>query len=203
MNLYLVRHGETIENLNGVLTGHLHGSLTKTGIDQSVELAEELQKIQLARIYSSDLGRCKEMAKIIAKVLRINSITYTPKLREFNFGDLAGRKRVQVQNILDNFLEDLSLKTESSESILDLQKRLKNFITSVFKKYKNKNILFVTHSTTIKNIISIYTGYSIKILQPTIHMLNGKLISINLSSSNKGKIEVRDGLELDNQDIVL
>ena len=42
MRLILVRHGETLDNVNGVLRGQGHGKLTKLGVEQAKKLAKRL-----------------------------------------------------------------------------------------------------------------------------------------------------------------
>ncbi|MFQ6617233.1 MAG: histidine phosphatase family protein [Fidelibacterota bacterium] len=41
MKIYLIRHGETEENLRGIVQGHFPGKLTPKGIIQAEKLAEE------------------------------------------------------------------------------------------------------------------------------------------------------------------
>lgn len=64
--LLLIRHGETIWNIQGRLQGHLDSDLTETGIAQAHAMAERLTKESFSALYSSDLGRAYRTAEIIA-----------------------------------------------------------------------------------------------------------------------------------------
>ena len=67
---FLVRHGETLWNLEGKIQGHLDSPLTKTGIAQAESLAVHLNSQNFAALYSSDLGRAYETARCISKKKR-------------------------------------------------------------------------------------------------------------------------------------
>ena len=64
--IYLVRHGETDNNVNDIIQGQMKGiSLNTTGKDQAKLAALKLKKIKFDAIYSSDLLRAKQTAQII------------------------------------------------------------------------------------------------------------------------------------------
>ena len=92
MILIITRHGETIENKQGIMQGHLPGTLSEHGIEQAKKLAERLKEEKIDFIYSSDLARAADTAKEIAKFHPNISINFTKELRERNLGELQGRK---------------------------------------------------------------------------------------------------------------
>lgn len=64
ITLYLVRHGQTEENIARIFQGHLPGTLTAEGIAQAKALHETLLDVPLDAIVSSDLRRCVDTARI-------------------------------------------------------------------------------------------------------------------------------------------
>ena len=64
--IILLRHGETVWNVEGRYQGHLDSPLTATGEAQAHALAERLAGQSFARLYSSDLGRAQRTAEFIA-----------------------------------------------------------------------------------------------------------------------------------------
>jgi broad specificity phosphatase PhoE len=140
MKLILVRHGETEENKNGILQGHLPGKLTKLGIEQSKKLALRLKDEKIDAIYSSDLARASDTAKEIAKYHQDAPLYFVDKLREKDQGSLTGKLIKEVD-------WDAPRDTEKKESIAE---RAKLILDKVYKKYKGKTVLFVSHGMFIK-----------------------------------------------------
>jgi broad specificity phosphatase PhoE len=67
--LLLVRHGETDWNAEGRLQGQTDRPLNDFGRRQARQLAEQLESEELEAIYSSDLARARETAKIVGERL--------------------------------------------------------------------------------------------------------------------------------------
>ena len=59
-------------------------------VERAVELVQEKALIRPHRLYSSDLPRCAELARSLAKVWCC-PVDVTPQIREMNFGDWEGR----------------------------------------------------------------------------------------------------------------
>ena len=55
--LYLVRHGETEDNVNQIMQGQTQGRLTSNGIVQAQEVRDQLASEPFAAIIASDLKR--------------------------------------------------------------------------------------------------------------------------------------------------
>jgi len=71
-NIYLIRHGQDIDNSEGILNGHRDTPLTDLGISQAESLAKYLveQKMVFAKIFASPLKRARKTAEIIALSLK-------------------------------------------------------------------------------------------------------------------------------------
>ena len=63
IRIYVVRHGETEENRQKIVQGHLDTSLNSEGERQSDLLAKALKDVPFDACYSSDLQRAVETAK--------------------------------------------------------------------------------------------------------------------------------------------
>ena len=95
VSLYLVRHGETIENVEQILQGLMPGHLSKLGKQQAEELATKLTGIPFSQMYVSDLNRTIETALILNKELQLPMQT-TLLLRERDWGTATGMKVSEV-----------------------------------------------------------------------------------------------------------
>ena len=63
IRIYVVRHGETEENRQKIVQGHLDTSLNSEGERQSDLLAKALKDVPFDACYSSDLQRAVQTAK--------------------------------------------------------------------------------------------------------------------------------------------
>ena len=87
--ILLARHGETDWNVERRVQGHSDTPLNDTGRAQARALAEELAGEPIDAVYSSDLVRAHETARIVA-AQRGLEVTAIRDLRERNFGTWEG-----------------------------------------------------------------------------------------------------------------
>jgi len=92
INLYLIRHGQTIFNVMDKLQGWADSPLTEKGKDLAKNTGQRLADLKLDQVYSSDSKRAIDTAKII-----INENKYVdtlsdplPEFREAFFGSFEG-----------------------------------------------------------------------------------------------------------------
>lgn len=88
--LYIARHGETVENAARIVQGHLDGTLSPTGIRQAQELGSHLKDEGIEFILCGDLGRQKQTSDEIRRYVPV-PVEYTPLLRERGGGNLEGK----------------------------------------------------------------------------------------------------------------
>ncbi|MBQ8600746.1 MAG: histidine phosphatase family protein [Clostridia bacterium] len=86
MRVYVIRHGESETNLNKKWTGWFDAHLTDKGKDDAQKAGNILKDIPFEKIYTSDLSRAVETAKIA-----IPDCCYETShlLREIHVGTLA------------------------------------------------------------------------------------------------------------------
>ena len=64
LKVYLIRHGETAANKDGVIQGQLNTPLNEEGIRQAGLLAERLKSVPFHLAFTSDLERAKKVSAI-------------------------------------------------------------------------------------------------------------------------------------------
>lgn len=146
--LYLVRHGETVDNVAKIMQGQRPGKLNATGVQQIEELAETLRDVHFDVVVSSDLQRSYDSAMILAAERAMNVIA-TPLLRERDWGDFTGRY------ILD--LKGLPMP-DNVEKMDDLLMRARAFLDWVGENYAGKTVLAVGHGIINKAIQAVHHG---------------------------------------------
>lgn len=131
--LYLVRHGETVDNAAHIMQGQTPGELNDKGIAQAEEVAARMADHPIDVFVSSDLKRSIQTCEIIARPHHAEVIT-TPLLRERDWGSFTGK-------FIPSLPQDPKDWPDDIESIESMKSRAQNFITWLRVTYPGKTIL--------------------------------------------------------------
>jgi len=153
MRLIITRHGETEENKNKILQGHLPGKLSELGIEQAKKLASRLKDEKIDIIFSSDLARASDTAKEISKYHKGIPLILVEELREKDLGEFSGKSWGDVNDF--NELIDSDSGSNGVETRKSVELKVRRLFNSVFSKYKNSNVLFVAHNGTNKILMRL------------------------------------------------
>ncbi len=154
MKIYVVRHGETIENANNCLVGRINSSLTENGIEQAKKLRKYFEDKKIDLIISSPLDRCKQTAQLISNKI---PIIYSDDLLGRDHGEFTGMPRDSINfDEYWNYYKDIKYK--NAESVKTLYNRVAKLIEDLKKKYDDKNIIIVTHSGIIRVLYYYFKG---------------------------------------------
>lgn len=139
MNLIVIRHGQTVENKEGIHQGHSDGNLSELGKKQAQATAEALKKEKFDVVYCSPLGRAYDTAKIIMQY-HSQEIIKKDALKEQFFGtEFEGKNKIHV---------DWTKLPPSAEQDVVFVKRIQSFLTYLVEHHKNKTVLIVAHGGT-------------------------------------------------------
>ena len=144
--LYLVRHGETVDNANQIMQGQTQGELNDNGIKQAQQFSDEWKDEAIDVVVASDLKRSIDTARIIAEPHNLEVIT-TPLLRERDWGGFTGR-----------FIPDLKGEVwpDDIETLESLLSGAGECIAYVKQTFPGKKVLAVGHGIINKAIQSVY-----------------------------------------------
>ena len=149
MILYVVRHGETIWNKEKRVQGISDIPLSEKGIKDAFELQTLVSTLKLDVVISSPLTRARETAKILVNsTLPINT---DDRIKERDWGLNEGAMIDSVDR-WDCWDVILNTKLNNIEPIQDFMYRVSSFLEDIKIRYKNKNVLVVTHSAVIRVI---------------------------------------------------
>ncbi|MCH8927964.1 MAG: histidine phosphatase family protein [Candidatus Marinimicrobia bacterium] len=145
MHLYITRHGQTKENVSGILQGRTPGNLNEKGFEQARLLGEALRNKDITAIHSSDLDRAIDTALIISDLIGAVLVPES-SLRERNLGILEGKSWDEYFKAQEKSgLSHLEYKPEGGESILDIQIRVKPILLDLTNGHQRGNILIMGH----------------------------------------------------------
>ena len=149
MNLYVVRHGETNWNKERRVQGITDIPLTEKGIEDAKELKELIKDLNIDVVISSPLIRARETAKIITDASLPVNIDDRIKERDWGMNEGALIDEVDRWDCWDIIL---NTRVQNIEPLQDFMYRVSDFIEDIKVKYKDKNVLVVTHSAVSRVI---------------------------------------------------
>lgn len=144
--LYLIRHGETVDNVAQIMQGQTQGCLTEHGREQAEEVAARLAEEKIDAIVSSDLRRAIQTAEIISTRHGL-PVSVTPLLRERDWGSFTGR-----------YIPDLKDEVwpEDIESLDCLLERAQRFLEYIMTNYEGQTVVAVGHGIVNKAIQAVF-----------------------------------------------
>ena len=123
----LVRHGETLHNVNGIAQGWGDSALSERGNAQVRALAERVAALKPDALYSSPLERAMSTARPIAAATGLEIVTLDD-LREMNFGSGEGQSfrdiRANDAEAARRWMDDPEAACPGGESHNDLRQRM-------------------------------------------------------------------------------
>jgi broad specificity phosphatase PhoE len=174
MQVLLIRHGETEENVAGIFQGLCSGVLTKRGKKQAQHLAERLHGVHIDYIFSSDLQRALDTAAPIVTDHPEAEFEEDVLLRERNVGEFEGTSvgDADWDSLPGTFLTN---KPPGGESLEEVWWRACSFYKKL-KKVEASTVLVVSH------------GILLCLLQG---LLQGKRLEEAVEEEGMHNIEVR------------
>lgn len=161
-NIYLIRHAQSIGNIEKRLTGRVDYSLTDEGSKQVEKLTDSLKNIHFDVAYSSPLNRAVETIKPLTKLNNIN-INVEDNLSEMYFGIYDGATWEEVNKIdstISNTLEQINeiVGIPNQETTEQVKHRMYDAVSKIADKNKGKTILVSSHGVAIEAFLREITG---------------------------------------------
>jgi alpha-ribazole phosphatase/probable phosphoglycerate mutase len=137
-------HSITTGNERGIATGWLDSPLSETGKQFAKELGDRRRGDNVAAVFTSDLGRAVETAKI-AFVGSGIPIHQDSRLRECNYGVFNGTTVSQLEAQRSRHIDEPFPSGESYRQVVD---RVEDFLNDVSRKWDGKRIVVIGHSAS-------------------------------------------------------
>lgn len=149
MELYVIRHGQSLANATRTHAGWAQVPLTEAGIAQARQTGRFLQSIRFDRILVSDLLRAVQTARTVFPGRVFES---DPRLREISVGTLAGRSTSECQATLGkSYVQNRTAQDFTSyggENLDQLLRRVAEFMESLQGAPSDARIAAVCHAGT-------------------------------------------------------
>lgn len=162
-----MRHGQAMSNTKRIAScwkEKFKNPLTMEGKKSVKKSAQEFKKycdktgIRIDLIFVSPLLRTKMTAEITGRILGAHP-RESIKLREQDFGVFNGFPIDDLHNFFgEKTPARFKIKPKGGETYKDIEKRMVNFLKTIDAKYKNKNILFVSHEMPLLLLDCVVKG---------------------------------------------
>jgi probable phosphoglycerate mutase len=152
LQVYLVRHGETMWNAERRIQGQSDSPLTARGERQAAQVAQRVKQLNITHVIASDLGRTTRTAEIIANICGCG-VTLDPRLRELDMGVLERRQLDSLTQEEESWRRRLVNGTPDGripggESMQEVSVRMHGALNACCELPQGSRPLLVSHGMT-------------------------------------------------------
>lgn len=152
MSVYVLRHGQTDWNNQGIVQGRTDTLLNAKGFAQALEAKKELDKVDFALCYCSPLTRAKQTMETVLEGRGI-PVVFDDRLMEMAYGVFEATdwhaEGYQATRRL------LAYRHPEGESYFDVAHRIYSLLDEITPQAEDKNILLVCHAA-VSRVIGTY-----------------------------------------------
>ena len=156
-----IRHGQTRWNAEERYMGHADSPLTEIGRNQALAIGHRMKTYQFDALISSDLGRARETAAIIADCTG-HRVKTDSRLRERNFGVLEGLAVPEIKARYAEVFDKLNINDPDfiipmGESHRQHYQRNADFIDEWLNQKPGSTVAMVVHGGVLDSIFRYIT----------------------------------------------
>lgn len=173
IKLYLIRHGESVQNSKPDFIGQEPDEpLSELGELQAQKLGKyfESKRIMFDEIYCSNYHRAKQtyweaIDEPERQLSFNNTVAFVPALREYDAGDMKGAKRSEVltpEVVAKMQSLGMAFKFPNGESLFEVQQRVLTWLYDNVLSVpsdKDRNIALFSHGMTIKCLLQHFLQF--------------------------------------------
>ena len=156
--IYIVRHGQTEQNLKKKLQGRSNHPLTDLGREQASAVGDAFRDagIVFDKVYTSPLDRAIETAKLVAGDVPIEC---EDALIEMDYGPYEGTDLHDLPPEVEEFFRDFAHNPapEGMEQLPDVVARAGEFLERLKAEAVHRDILLSTHAIAMKGLLEYLT----------------------------------------------
>ena len=186
LELTFVRHAESENNKAGIFAGRTDCNITEEGRKKAQKLLKEDNK-NFDYIYCSPLKRTiQTLHEIIPNVEPI----IDERIIEVSIGEWTGKKKCDVDEKLLSLYRIGKYTPPGAETPKQVDKRVCDFVESLFIKYKdNEKILVIAHNGIMKSIKRNFIKNCENIMNKNLEIISITEKEFEYYLRNKKKIE--------------
>jgi broad specificity phosphatase PhoE len=186
LTLYLLRHGETAYSKTGGYCGELDPALTDDGLQMAKAFAEAYHTLEWNAVYVSPMQRTITTAAPLCDATGVK-MELRPGLKEIRYGLWEGQTTEFVKrNYPDDYEHWLTEPAwnppTEGETAVQIASRASLVISEIEGKYKEGNVLVVSHKATIRIILCALLGIDLGRYRDRLNVLVGSVSVIRFEA---------------------
>ncbi len=157
MLIYIIRHGETDLNVQGVLQGCLDEPLNESGVALARITGEGMRGIRFDGCFSSPLKRAAETARLVLEACGSPlPLRFDDRLREITFGVAEGRPKATLGEPARVFFADPFCYEPfpGGETVAQVCARTQAFLQELLARDDGKTYLVSTHGCALRAMLN-------------------------------------------------
>jgi broad specificity phosphatase PhoE len=154
--LILIRHGESVWNVEGRWQGQADPPLSERGRSQARDAVQRIAGLEPEALYSSTLRRAHETALILGRGIDLEP-RVEPRLREFNVGVWSGLTKPEIEQRWPGqyarfSFRELDFRPGGGESPRELMARVHQALDEIAHRHAGQRVLLVSHGGVAKSL---------------------------------------------------
>lgn len=202
MNVYFIRHGETVSNTNKTIQGP-DDTLTERGIKEAHMLAERIKNVNFDLAISSPLIRCTQTAEVYSHMTHADYSVNELFTELRPNSALIGKTRehttvVQANSEYQNNEHNEDWKLNDEESFAEFRKRAVealSYLQALSSKENTNNVLVFTHGKFLRALVGVIlfgahmTKAEYKNISDTFYIQNASITKLIFKKSDGAKTD--------------
>jgi broad specificity phosphatase PhoE len=161
--IVLARHGRTEANARGLLLGRADPPLDDEGARQAEALASACAVLDVARVVTSPLGRCRQTAAAIARLAASGGpacpVEVDERWIELDYGELDGVPFADLPaELWSAWRADIGWCPPGGESLAALGRRVRAGARELVGDARDRDVVVVSHVSPIKAAVAWALG---------------------------------------------
>ncbi|MBE6618560.1 MAG: histidine phosphatase family protein [Ruminococcaceae bacterium] len=155
--LLIIRHGQSMANVEEVFAGHFDSPPSELGLLQAKKTAEYVcSTYKIDKVYTSDLKRAYAVGRAVCDIIGGDPIP-DENLREISAGLWEGKRFEELfesfEMYRETWLHDIGKVTcDGGESVAHLQERFVSALKRISEENDGKTVVIATHATPIRSL---------------------------------------------------
>lgn len=156
--IFLFRHAQTTDNLEGIFSGKRDPDLTESGIEEAKKIRNSLKDEKVTKAYCAPNKRTKHTLEIVLEPHKGTEIVIAdPRIRERDYGDLTGKSKKKTEELYPKeyplWHRGYDSPPPNGESLKQVEVRVLEFLKEVIANvYQNDVILICASANSIRPI---------------------------------------------------